>query len=99
LIASDFFNSDVLQILISPVIEFRQAGAVLPEATWVLVRITGRNTDHHAGSGAGEQYAVCILAADEEKRRTLALQMEKEVFSKLDLSAFGLESPKKSTRK
>lgn len=51
------------------------------------------------GHATADMLMEHYLAADDDRRRGLALQMENEVFSKLDLSAYGLEAPKKKTGK
>lgn len=59
------------------------------------IKAVQANMGHATADMLMEHY----LAADDDRRRGLALQMENEVFSKLDLSAYGLEAPKKKTGK
>lgn len=59
------------------------------------IKAVQANMGHATADMLMEHY----LGVDDGKRRELALQMENEIFSRLDLSAFGLNPPQNGKRK
>ena len=56
------------------------------------IKAVQANMGHATADMLMEHY----LASNEEDRREIALQLETEVFSQLDLSSFGVEPPEQN---